>query len=55
MISTFFNNFASRKSHDGKPYSKYAELETEIQDAQSQCNSLLDVMSSLMYNSGVNN
>jgi hypothetical protein len=38
-------NFASRKSHEEKPYSKYVELETEIQDVQFRCNSLLDVMS----------
>ena len=44
MVSIFFN-FAPRKSHEEKPYSKYAELETEIQDAQCRCNSLLAVMS----------
>jgi len=43
-VSIFFI-FESSKSHEGNPYSKYAELETEIQDAQSRCNSLLDVMS----------
>lgn len=43
-ISIFFN-FASPKSHEGKPYSKYAELETDIQNAHIWCNVLLDVMS----------
>ena len=43
-VSIFFN-FASPKSHEGNPYSKDAELGTEIQDAQCRCNSLLEVMS----------
>jgi len=44
IMASIFLNFASAKSHEGNPYSEYAELETEIQDAQSRCNSLLDVM-----------
>jgi hypothetical protein len=52
-LSILFN-FASRKSHEGKPCSKCAELETEIQDAQSRCNSLSLRCQRPMYNSGVN-